>query len=56
MENLIVMKEETVESLVPASFIVEDYSEEVSETVPVELNIGQEVYIDHDQVTYEVLH
>ena len=65
-----VMKEETVppsvteniEEYVPASFIVEDYSEEVAEspsaamevTTPHELNIAQEVFIDHDQVTYEV--
>ena len=65
-----VMKEETVpssvteniEEYVPTSFIVEDYSEEVAEsssavmdvTTPHELNIAQEVFIDHDQVTYEV--
>ena len=64
------MKEETVpssvteniEEYVPTSFIVEDYSEEVAEssstvmevTTPHELNIAQEVFIDHDQVTYEV--
>jgi len=66
---MIVMKEETVpssvteniEEYVPTSFIVEDYSEEVAEssntvmevTTPHELNIAQEVFIDH-QVTYEV--
>ena len=65
---MIVMKEETVpsstdiEEYVPTSFIVEDYSEEVCESPnrlvdvnpPNELNIAQEVFIDHDQVTYEV--
>ena len=69
MENIIVMKEETVpssvstdiEQYVPTSFIVEDYSEEVCEspsrmevTPPNELNIAQEVFIENDQVTYEV--
>ena len=68
MDRMIVMKEEAVppvteniEEFVPTSFIVEDYSEEVAEsssamevTPPSELNIAQEVFIDHDQVTYEV--
>ena len=67
MDTMIVMKEETVpstniEEYVPTSFIVEDYSEEVCESPnrlvdvnpPNELNIAQEVFIDHDQVTYEV--
>lgn len=48
------MKEETV-----SSFIVEqevmDYAEEVTAVGDNGLNIGQEVFIDSDQVTYEVM-
>jgi len=66
MDTLIVMKEETVattavnnfSALDPSTFIVEDYSEEVDchrEVENSDLNIAQEVYIDHDHtVTYEV--
>jgi len=53
-----------LESYVPSmqSFIVEDYSEDVVcespssgfDTSTNELGIAQEVFIDHDQVTYEV--
>ena len=56
-----VMKEETVpatselEVYDPATFIVEDYSEEVRESHNHNhLNIAQEVFIDQDHVTYEV--